>query len=102
RCTASSGPCDAAGGRGWPRRTRRRASARRRSARPCSPSPCRGRARHSLLDLLALAPVEPPLTRDIGEQALELLAAAVQPGHHGTDRSAHDLGDLLVREALDV
>ena len=26
----------------------------------------------------------------------------MQPGHHRPDRGAHDLGDLLVREALDV
>jgi hypothetical protein len=26
----------------------------------------------------------------------------VQPAHDGADRSAHDLGDLLVGEALDV
>ena len=32
----------------------------------------------------------------------ELFAAPVQPGHHGADRRAHHLGDLLVGIALDV
>ena len=36
------------------------------------------------------------------EQVAQLVPAAVQPGHHGADRAVGDLGDLLVREALDV
>ena len=36
------------------------------------------------------------------EQRAQLPAAAVQPRHHRADRGAHDLGDLLVGEALDV
>ena len=38
----------------------------------------------------------------VGEQVAQLTAAAVQPRHHRADRRAHDVGDLLVREALDV
>ena len=42
------------------------------------------------------------LARVVGEQLAQHAAAAVQPGHHRADRRVHDLGDLLVRETLDV
>jgi hypothetical protein len=32
----------------------------------------------------------------------EFAAGAVQPGHDGAERGAHDLGDLAVRVTLDV
>ena len=38
----------------------------------------------------------------VREHLAQLAPAAVQPRHHGADRRAHDLGDLLVGEALDV
>ena len=40
--------------------------------------------------------------RVVREALAQLLAAAVQPRHHGADGGVHDLGDLLVGEALDV
>src|SRR5436309_13944733 len=45
---------------------------------------------------------QPAFAGVFGKQILQLFAAAVQPGHHGADRRAHDLGDLLVGEALDI
>lgn len=36
------------------------------------------------------------------EQFAQLVPAAVESGHHGADRTVGDLGDLFVREALDV
>ncbi|MPM65599.1 hypothetical protein SDC9_112496 [bioreactor metagenome] len=38
----------------------------------------------------------------VRQQVAQLLAAAVDPAHHGADRGAHDLGDLLVGEPLDI
>ena len=38
----------------------------------------------------------------LGEQAAQLAPPTVQPRHHGADGRAHDLGDLLVGEPLDV
>jgi hypothetical protein len=42
------------------------------------------------------------LDRVVVEQALEDLAAAIEAAHHGAGRSLHDLGDLLVREVLEI
>ncbi len=43
------------------------------------------------------------LARSVGRELVpQPPAAAVQPGHHGADRRAHDLGDLFVRVPLDV
>ncbi len=42
------------------------------------------------------------IARIVPEQRPELASATVQAGHHRADRGAHDLGDLLVREALDI
>jgi hypothetical protein len=36
------------------------------------------------------------------ELVAQLLPAPVQPRHHGTDRDSQDLGDFLVRVALDI
>src|SRR5829696_1248744 len=38
----------------------------------------------------------------VPEQPLQAPPAPVQPGHHGADRRAHDLRDLLVGETRDV
>ena len=62
------------------------------------PSARRGRHRQNR----AVAADEPALAGDLGQQVAKLPAAAVQPRHHRADRRAHDLRDLLVREALDV
>src|SRR5581483_2584373 len=43
----------------------------------------------------------PPVVFD-RENALEPLAGAGEPGHHGSDRDAHHLADLRVREPLHV
>ena len=50
----------------------------------------------------APAGTRPAFARVVREQLAQLAPAAVQPRHHGADRRAHDLGDLLVGEALDV
>src|SRR5207253_11028554 len=42
------------------------------------------------------------LGRVIGKHLAQLPAPPVQAGHHGADRRAHDAGDFLVGEALDV
>src|SRR5215471_8322185 len=51
------------------------------------------------LEVQRLRPVpggnDPLLDRVLVEQALQNLAPAIQPGHHGTGRTVHDLGDLL-------
>ena len=40
--------------------------------------------------------------RGLGEQFPQPAPAAMQPGHHGADRAAHDVGDLPVSEALNI
>ena len=47
-------------------------------------------------------PDQPRSARVVLQQLAQLPPAAVQARHHGADRRAHDVGDLLVREALDV
>ncbi len=65
---------------------------------------CRGAGRSSCRRLPSWLPaaLTPRFARVVGEQLAQLATAPVQPGHHGADRGAHDLGDLLVGEALDV
>src|ERR1700743_383673 len=57
--------------------------------------------------VLLLAPAsvgagEPAIVGVVFEHRPELPPTAVQPGHHGTDWGAHDVGDLLICEAFDV
>src|SRR5690606_41656748 len=47
-------------------------------------------------------PQETSLMCVVFEQRPQLPPAAMEARHHGPDRSAHDLRDLLVRETLDI
>src|SRR5690625_1462126 len=82
-----------------------RAVPRRGSHTPCrEPRHSRPRGRHSSSpdSFVGTRGHEAPIAGVIFKQLTELPTASVEPRHDCPDRRPHDVGDLLVREALDI